>query len=82
MQLTQEICQETFQHMYYVNKTRNINLRHEMHALTMNDLLKLRSADISIMLQSLYLIFNDKNNNLKSWHHFHLLHFRHQKNLL
>lgn len=56
MQLTQEIRQETFQHMCYVNKTRNINLRHGMHALTMEDLLKLRSVDISIMLQSLYLI--------------------------
>lgn len=65
MRLTQEILQETFQHMYYANETRNINLRHETHALTlevrcfektMDDLLKLRSADISIMLQSLYLI--------------------------
>lgn len=65
MRLTQEILQETFQHMYDTNETRNINLRHETHALTlevrcfektMDDLLKLRSADISIMLQSLYLI--------------------------
>lgn len=56
MRLTQEILQETFQHMYYANETRNINLRHEMHALMlearcfekmMDDLLKLRSVDIN-----------------------------------